>query len=208
MRRWGGLQPVADIGQRARDDDRHRVVEERVADFLRDIHPLDAFAGGKEIFGHKKWVGRAEPRTAWRVTLEIAAKRGKRKGIPPASPPPISCLFRPELRLSKELPPMNRTQHGLLVAGSLLVIILLLLQVLFARQAQAAQARIVNAQQVVTEGRNCELRLRQLATRIYQLSQQDQGLKDLLVRQQIAVNPPAPAAAAPAPSTNIAPLAH
>ena len=47
----GGLQTVAHIGQRARDDDRHRIVEERVADFLRDIDPVDAFTGRKQVFG-------------------------------------------------------------------------------------------------------------------------------------------------------------
>ena len=47
-----GLQPVARVRERARDDDRHRVVEKRIADFLRDVDALDAFAGGKKVVRH------------------------------------------------------------------------------------------------------------------------------------------------------------
>jgi hypothetical protein len=94
---------------------------------------------------------------------------------------------------------MSRTQHSILIAGSSLVILFLLLQVVFARQAQYAQAHLLAAQQVITDGRSCDVRLRQLAARIYQLGQQtqDQGLKDILARQQISVQS--------APATNAAP---
>ena len=95
---------------------------------------------------------------------------------------------------------MTRTQHWILLAGSCLVVLFLLLQIVFARQAQYAQARLLTAQQVITDGRNCDVRLRQLAAHIYQLSQQtqDQGLKDILARQQITVQSPPATTAAPA----------
>jgi hypothetical protein len=59
----------------------------------------------------------------------------------------------------------------------------------------------------VSEGQSFDLHVRQVAARIYQVSQQtqDQGLKDLLTRQQITIAPstdststaqPAPASAA------------
>jgi hypothetical protein len=103
---------------------------------------------------------------------------------------------------------MNRFQYWALIAGSSLVVLLLVLQVVFARQAQYAQARLLGAQQVITQGNNCHVRLQQLANRIYQLSvqTQDQGLRDLLVRQQIPF-PSSPANNAPAQPTNVpAPL--
>ena len=101
---------------------------------------------------------------------------------------------------------MNRNQFWVLITGSCLVVLFLFLQVFLSRQAQYAQARLIAAQQVVTEGRNCDVRLRQLATRIYQVSTQtqDQALKDLLTRQQISV----PAAATqPAAQPSAAPAA-
>ena len=38
------LQSIAHIGQRARDDDRHRVIQERVLNFVRDVNFLDFLA--------------------------------------------------------------------------------------------------------------------------------------------------------------------
>jgi len=96
---------------------------------------------------------------------------------------------------------MTRNQYWTLFGGACFVALLLLFQLVTSRNAQFAQARIMAAQQVISEGRNCDLRTRQLATRIYQLAQQtqDQGLKDLLARQQIVSNvPPAAPAGAPA----------
>jgi hypothetical protein len=87
---------------------------------------------------------------------------------------------------------MTRIQFWFLTVASAVLVLLLLLQVLLARDAQYAQARVLQAQQVVTQGRASDAQLRQLASRVYQVSQQtqDQGLKDLLVRQHIFVNPP------------------
>ena len=44
-----GLETVAHVGQRARDDHGHRVVEERILDFVGDVDLGDFFAGGKEV---------------------------------------------------------------------------------------------------------------------------------------------------------------
>lgn len=95
---------------------------------------------------------------------------------------------------------MNRNQYWVLLAGSCLVVLFLVLQIISAHSAQYAQARVMAAQQVITEGRSCDARMRQLAARVYQVSQQtqDQGLKDLLVRQQISFTPPTGTAGAPA----------
>jgi hypothetical protein len=43
-----GLETVADIGQRARDDDGHRVFQERIGEFLGDVDRLDMFFGHGE----------------------------------------------------------------------------------------------------------------------------------------------------------------
>ena len=41
----GRLQPVARIGQRARDDDRHRVIEERSLNLFGNVNGLYFFVG-------------------------------------------------------------------------------------------------------------------------------------------------------------------
>jgi hypothetical protein len=85
---------------------------------------------------------------------------------------------------------MKRYQFWTLVACSSLVVLLLLLQVIFERAGQVARIQVLQAQQIIANGRTCDTRIRQLANRIYQVSLQnnDQGLKDLLTRQQITVN--------------------
>ena len=96
---------------------------------------------------------------------------------------------------------MNRVQFWILLSASSLIVILLLLQLFFARSSAYQQARLLQAQQVVNDGRTCEVRVRELAQRIYQVSQQtqDQGLKDLLARQNITVTGGA-SSSAPAPA--------
>ena len=42
-----GLQPVAHVGQRARDDHRHRVIEERILDLVGDVDLRDLLVGGE-----------------------------------------------------------------------------------------------------------------------------------------------------------------
>jgi hypothetical protein len=97
---------------------------------------------------------------------------------------------------------MNRLQFWILIAGSSLVVIFLGLQALFVHQAQHVQGQVVAAQQEVAKGRSSENVLRQLIGRIYQVSQQtqDQGLKDLLTRQQISISPGPAAASSSAPA--------
>ena len=97
---------------------------------------------------------------------------------------------------------MTRNQYWILFGGACLVALFLLLQLICVHNAEFSQYRLAMAQQAVSEGQNCDMRTRQLATRIYQLAQQtqDAGLKDLLARQQIVSNPPAAPAAAPAPA--------
>jgi len=95
---------------------------------------------------------------------------------------------------------MNRIQFWILIVLSCLVVLCLGLQAVFVHQAQRVQGQIAAAQQEVAKGRNSENVLRQLIGRIYQVGQQsdDQQLKDLLVRQQIAVKPNTSTNSAPA----------
>ena len=97
---------------------------------------------------------------------------------------------------------MTRNQFWILIGASGLVALMLLLQVIFGTMAQAAQVKVVNAQQFVQDGRRHEAELKTLAQQIYQVSvrNQDQGLRDLLTRQHITITPPTTPAAAPAPS--------
>ncbi len=102
---------------------------------------------------------------------------------------------------------MNRTYFWILTYLSSLIAILLILQIVFVRMTTYDQARLVQRQQIVNEGQAYDLHVRQVAARIYQLSQQDQALKDLLNRQQITIAPPTdgsanaePAAPTPAPA--------
>ena len=105
---------------------------------------------------------------------------------------------------------MNRIQFWTLTLVSTLVVVCLLLQVIFAHQAQHAQQKVYAGQQLIQEGRLSATRWNQLVERIVQVSQQtqDQGLRDLLTRQGITVKanpnatgtPISPAASAPAPA--------
>src|SRR6202012_6190521 len=104
---------------------------------------------------------------------------------------------------------MNRIQFFLLTGLSSLIVLLLLGHILLVRQANFEQNRLAMAQQALTQGQAFQNNLKQLATRIVADSQktQDQGLKDLLARQQItfspntnAANNPAAPSSMPAPS--------
>ena len=108
---------------------------------------------------------------------------------------------------------MNRTEFLIVTSLSGLVAILLILQIVFARMANVEQTRVMQAQQFVNQGQVCLKNLQQLALRTAQLSQQtgDQGLKDLMARQQISIGAPAGqsagggTASAPAPAPTPAP---
>jgi hypothetical protein len=106
---------------------------------------------------------------------------------------------------------MNRIQFWILIALSALVVLAGTLQLVFSRQAQSSQARIVAAQQAVERGNVCVTRLRQLATRIYQVSQQqhDQELTNLLARHDIhfTITPSSTAPETNAPASSSTPPA-
>jgi hypothetical protein len=103
---------------------------------------------------------------------------------------------------------MNRIQFWVLIYLSSLIAILLILQIIFVRMTTYDQVRLVQRQQIVTEGEAYDLHVRQVAARIYQVSQQtqDQGLKDLLTRQQISIAPSADSTSSTEPAA--APAAH
>jgi len=98
---------------------------------------------------------------------------------------------------------MNRIQFWISIGLSGLVGLLLIAQILLVRQTNYEQNRLALAQQAIQQGQAFQGNLKQLAMRIVQVSQQtnDQGLKDLLNRQQITFTPQADnGAAAPAPT--------
>jgi hypothetical protein len=101
---------------------------------------------------------------------------------------------------------MTRIQFWILIAASSLVIVFLFLQALFAHLSQGSQGRIAAAQQLLQQGQSSDVRVRQLATTIYQAAQQsqDQQLKDLLSREGFVVQPPASDGSS-APSSTPAP---
>jgi hypothetical protein len=86
---------------------------------------------------------------------------------------------------------MNRIQFFVLTGMSSLVVLLLIGHIFLTRQNNFEQNRLAAAQQAINQGQAFQANLKQLAVRIYQDSQktQDQGLKDLLTRQQITYNP-------------------
>src|SRR5476649_2738678 len=103
---------------------------------------------------------------------------------------------------------MNRIQFFVLTGLSSLVVLLLIGHIFLVRQTNFEQNRLAAAQQAINQGQTFQGNLKQLAVRIYQDSQktQDQGLKDLLARQQITYTPQGEAAVpngetpAPAPA--------
>jgi hypothetical protein len=101
---------------------------------------------------------------------------------------------------------MNRIQFFILTGLSSLVVLLLIGHIFLVRQTTFQANRAAAAQQIVNQGQVFQGNLKQLAIRIFQDSQktQDQGLKDLLARQQITYTPNGEATQAPA-STNAAP---
>jgi len=109
---------------------------------------------------------------------------------------------------------MNRIQFFVLTGLSSLVVVLLIGHIFLVRQTNFEQNRLAQAQQVINQGQAFQGNLKQLAVRIFQDSQKtgDQGLKDLLVRQQISYNPApeGPNGAEPSvpPAANNTPATH
>jgi hypothetical protein len=98
---------------------------------------------------------------------------------------------------------MNRIQFFVLIGLSSLVVLLLIGDIFLVRQTNFEQNRLAAAQQAINQGQTFQGNLKQLAVRIFQDSQKnggDQGLKDLLARQQITYNASPTAGEEPAQS--------
>jgi len=99
---------------------------------------------------------------------------------------------------------MNRTYFWILTSLSSLITLLLLLQILLVCMAKNDEVRLAQRQQFVNLGQQSEVHLRQLAGRIYQVSQQtqDPALKELLTRQQISITPNSDSTTGSEPATS------
>jgi len=104
---------------------------------------------------------------------------------------------------------MNRIQFWISIGLSGLVALLLLLQVVLSRSAAKESQDVAQAQQFLNNAQAFSGNLQKLAMRIVQVSQAnggDQGLKDLLTRNQITFTPSADGSNAapvnPAPTTH------
>jgi len=96
---------------------------------------------------------------------------------------------------------MNRLQFWVLTWSIILVGPLFLTEIFMSRLVHEDRRKVVILQNVAQEGAIYSNRWQQLATRVYQLSQQDPALKDVMERQHITVTPRAPAnSAASTPS--------
>jgi hypothetical protein len=112
---------------------------------------------------------------------------------------------------------MNRVQFIIVTTLSGIVALCIFLQIIFVRLLGADQSRLRDTEQALQAGQNDFNNMKQVATSIAQLAQQqnDQALRDLLARQGIQIKAPdqsdssapapAPAPAAPAPA---APSTH
>jgi len=87
---------------------------------------------------------------------------------------------------------MNRIQFFVLTGLSSLLFLLLVGHIALSIQVGKGQNNWAAAQQLVNRGNVAQNGLKQLAVRIFQDSQRtgDQGLKDLLAREQITYKPP------------------
>jgi len=91
---------------------------------------------------------------------------------------------------------MNRLQFWVLTWSIILVGPLFLTEIYLSRVVHEDKRKVVILQGVAQEGTIYSNRWQQLATRVYQLSQQDPALKDVMERQHISVTPRAPATGA------------
>jgi hypothetical protein len=89
---------------------------------------------------------------------------------------------------------MNRIQFYVLTGLSILVVLLLIGNILLLREVAGQQATYSQNEQAVSQAEMFQGNLKQIAVRIYQDGQktQDQGLKDLVVRQGITFTPSPP----------------
>ncbi|HEY0257287.1 MAG TPA: hypothetical protein VGC39_07585 [Candidatus Methylacidiphilales bacterium] len=105
---------------------------------------------------------------------------------------------------------MTRIQFWILSGTVGLVCLLFVVQTYLGYKVQTSSAELSRVEQLINQGRETEVRFRQIATRTYQLSQNDPTLRNVLVREQININvQPAPASAAapaPQPAVSSAPI--
>jgi hypothetical protein len=99
--------------------------------------------------------------------------------------------FSFNIRHSDTIITMNRIQFFVLTGLSSVLFLLILGQVLLSYSVGHAQGEWSQDQQAVQQGNIFQNDLKQLAVRIYSDSSRstDQGLKDLLARQQITYTP-------------------
>lgn len=102
---------------------------------------------------------------------------------------------------------MNRTYFWILTFLSCLIAVLLVTQIILGRITANDRILLAKRQELINTGQTCDRQAREVATRIYQLAQQtqDQGLKDIMTRQQIVVSP---ASTNAAPAATPAPASH
>jgi hypothetical protein len=108
---------------------------------------------------------------------------------------------------------MNRIQFFVLTGLSSLVVVLLIGHIFLTRQLGIDQGILNGAQQRVNQGQSIVGNFQRLANTIIQDSQKtgDQGLKDILIRQQIqptATPDSSNTPEAPAPSPSAPPQTH
>ncbi|HUB66781.1 MAG TPA: hypothetical protein VL981_04785 [Candidatus Methylacidiphilales bacterium] len=110
---------------------------------------------------------------------------------------------------------MNRNEFLIITGLSSLVAVLLIVQIIFAHLASNEQTQLMQAQQFINRGQVSVNNLRQVALLVaeYTARTGDQGLKDLMTRQNISIKPNqnaapsggAEAAPAPAPAPSSTP---
>jgi hypothetical protein len=105
---------------------------------------------------------------------------------------------------------MRKVKFWVLLIGSILVCALYLEQIYLSRSILHQQKILVEAQQFVSLTPSYESSWKQLATRVYEMSLQDDALADVLKRNQISVQvkPSSPSSgsapqAAPAPAPTL-----
>ena len=104
---------------------------------------------------------------------------------------------------------MNRTQFIIVTTLSAVIALCIFLQIIFSRISAADEIRLGNTENALKQGQLCFTRLQQVAGRVAQVAQQqnDQALKDLLVRQNIQIKAPATTGTTPAADTPETPAA-
>jgi hypothetical protein len=102
---------------------------------------------------------------------------------------------------------MNRLQFWVLTWSIIVVGPLFISEIFLSRLVREDERKVVLLQGLAQEGGTYSNRWQQLATRVYQMSQQDAALREILVRQHITITPRAANNVA-APSTQESPSAQ